>query len=93
MDGSSIFRGTNCQFFTSSGAVLASSDHSIVGQKSLFFLDNNLKSYFDPIYIKPDGSREKVYFSGFKVECSDPIKLDLTGSSNYLLLPVFYAAA
>ncbi|SEQ68234.1 methyl-accepting chemotaxis sensory transducer with Cache sensor [Treponema bryantii] len=57
MDGSSIFRGTNCQFFTSSGAVLASSDHSIVGQKSLFFLDNNLKSYFDPIYIKPDGSR------------------------------------
>ena len=25
--------------------------------------------------------------------CSDPIKLDLTGSSNYLLLPVFYATA
>ena len=22
-------------------------------------------------------------------KCSDPIKLDLTGSSNYLLLPVF----
>ena len=59
MDGSSIFRGTNCQFFTSSGAVLASSDHSIVGQKSLFFLDTNLKAYFDPIYIKPDGSRAK----------------------------------
>ena len=59
MDGSSIFGGTQCQFFTSSGAVLASSDHSTVGNKSLFFLDTNLKSYFDPVYIKPDGSRAK----------------------------------
>ena len=59
MDGSSIFRGTNCQFFSSSGAVLASSDHSIVGNKSLFFLDTNLKTYFEPVYIKPDGSRAK----------------------------------
>ena len=25
--------------------------------------------------------------------CSDPIKLDLTGSSNYLLLPFFYVVA
>ena len=37
-----------------------------------------------------------VEFTGKKARiapCSDPIKLDLTGSSNYLLLPVFYAAA
>ena len=59
MEGNSIFSGTNCQFFTSSGAVLASSDHSTVGNKSIFFLDTNLKSYFEPIYIKPDGSRAK----------------------------------
>ena len=60
MDGSSIFRGTNCQFFTSSGAVLASSDHSTVGNKSIFFLDTNLKPYFDTVYIKPDGSRAQA---------------------------------
>ena len=59
MDGSTIFSGTNCQFFTSSGAVLASSDHSTVGNKSIFFLDTNLKEYFDPVYIKPDGTRAK----------------------------------
>ena len=60
MDGSSIFRGTNCQFFTSSGAVLASSDHSTVGNKSIFFLDTNLKPYFETVYIKPDGSRAQA---------------------------------
>ena len=59
MDGNSIFRGTVCQFFTSSGAVLASSDHTTVGNRSLFFLDTNLKEYFEPVYIKPDGTRAK----------------------------------
>jgi hypothetical protein len=28
-----------------------------------------------------------------RILCSDPIKLDLNGSSNYMLLPFFYAAA
>ncbi len=59
MEGNSIFKGTTCQFFTSSGAVLASSDNSVVGNKSLFFLDDNLKKYFETVYIKPDGSRAK----------------------------------
>ena len=57
MDGESIFRGTKCEFITSSGAVLASTDHTDVGNKSTFFLDANLKSYFEPIYVKPDGTR------------------------------------
>ena len=57
MDGESIFRGTKCEFLTSSGAVLASTDHTDVGNKSTFFLDANLKQYFEPIYIKPDGTR------------------------------------
>ena len=57
MDGESIFRGTKCEFITSSGAVLASTDHTDVGNKSTFFLDANLKTYFEPIYIKPDGTR------------------------------------
>ena len=57
MDGNSIFNGASCQFITSSGSILASSDNSTVGTKSNFFLDSNLKSYFEPVYIKPDGSR------------------------------------
>ena len=57
MDGKSIFRGTKCEFLTSSGAVLASSDSTEVGNKSVLFLDANLKSYFEPVYIKPDGTR------------------------------------
>ncbi len=56
MDGNSIFNGTSCQFITSTGSILASSDNSAVGTKSNFFLDINLKSYFEPVYIKPDGS-------------------------------------
>ena len=56
MNGESIFHGTKCEFITSSGAVLASSDSSQAGNKSAFFLDSNLKSYFNPVYIKPDGS-------------------------------------
>ena len=57
LDGESIFRGTKCEFLTSTGAVLASTDHTDVGNKSTFFLDTNLKSYFEPIYIRPDGTR------------------------------------
>ena len=56
MDANSIFQGASCQFITSTGAVLASSDHTTAGNKSAFFLDNNLKKYFDPVYIKPDGT-------------------------------------
>ena len=56
MDGNSIFQGTECQFITSSGSILASSDKTAAGSKSNFFLDTNLKKLFDPVYIKPDGS-------------------------------------
>ena len=59
MDGNSIFKGTECQFITSSGSILAASDNSTVGTKSNFFLDTNLKTYFEPVYIKPDGTRAK----------------------------------
>lgn len=48
MDGSSIYEGTVCQFVTSSGMVLASSDGSSVGKKSRFFEDSELKAYFEP---------------------------------------------
>ena len=57
MDGESIFHGTKCEFITSTGAVLASSDHTDAGKKSSYFTDTNLKAYFNPVYIKPDGSR------------------------------------
>ena len=56
MDGNSIFQGASCQFITSSGAVLASSDHATVGNKSSFFLNANLKHYFEPVYVRPDGT-------------------------------------
>ena len=57
MDADSIFQGSNCQFITSSGAVLASSDNSTVGNKSAFFLDANLQKLFEPVYITPEGTR------------------------------------
>lgn len=41
MDGSSIYKKTNCQFLTSTGVVLASSDGSSVGSKSTLFSDYN----------------------------------------------------
>ncbi|MCR5188876.1 MAG: HAMP domain-containing protein [Treponema sp.] len=51
MDGSSIFQDTHCQFFTSSGSVLASSNPADVGKTSLFFNDKKLKAYFETVYV------------------------------------------
>ena len=45
MDGSSIYKKTNCQFLTSTGVVLASSDGSSVGSKSSLFSD--YKDFFE----------------------------------------------
>ena len=51
MDGSSIFQDTKCQFFTSSGSVLASSNPSEVGKTSIFMSTAALKKYFEPVII------------------------------------------
>ena len=51
MDGSSVFDGSKCQFFTSSGAVLASSDASEVGRTSKFMSDKKLSGYFETVSI------------------------------------------
>ncbi len=51
MDGSSIFEGTKCQFFTSSGSVLAASDGTAAGETSVFFKSENFKKYFDTVYV------------------------------------------
>ena len=48
MTGSSVYDGSTCQFLTSTGAVLASSDGSKVGKKSSFFENKDTKSYFMP---------------------------------------------
>ena len=45
MDGSSIYKMTSCQFLTSTGVVLASSDGSSVGSKSKLF--SEYKDFFE----------------------------------------------
>ena len=45
MDGSSIYKQSTCQFLTSTGVILASSDGSTPGSKSTLFNDYN--SYFE----------------------------------------------
>ena len=49
MDGSTIYKGTVCQFLTSSGAVLAANDGSTVGTKSALFADSNYNKYFETV--------------------------------------------
>ena len=51
MDGSSIFHGTKCQFFTSSGLILAASDGSTAGQMSVFMKNEKLKQYFETVNV------------------------------------------
>lgn len=51
MDGSAIFKDTQCQFFTSSGSVLASSNPSEVGKTSVFISNTLLKKYFETVNI------------------------------------------
>ena len=51
MDGSSVFDGTKCQFFTSSGAVLASSDSGEVGRTSRLMADRKFGKYFETVTV------------------------------------------
>ncbi|MCR4742459.1 MAG: HAMP domain-containing protein [Treponema sp.] len=52
LDGSNIYKNTVCQFLTSNGKVIASSDGSRTNSTSKYFTDSKLKSYF----INEDGS-------------------------------------
>ncbi|MBQ1661838.1 MAG: methyl-accepting chemotaxis protein [Treponema sp.] len=51
MEGSSVFEGTKCQFFTSSGAVLASSDSGEVGRTSRLMADRKFGKYFETVTV------------------------------------------
>ena len=51
MEGSSVFEGTKCQFFTASGAVLASSDTSEVGRTSRLMTDRKFGKYFETVTV------------------------------------------
>ena len=51
MDGSSVFEGTKCQFFTSSGAILASSDSGEVGLTSRLMADRKFGKYFETVTV------------------------------------------
>ncbi|MBP5175979.1 MAG: methyl-accepting chemotaxis protein, partial [Treponema sp.] len=51
MDGSSVFEGTKCQFFTSSGAILASSDSGEVGRTSRLMADRKFGKYFETVTV------------------------------------------
>ena len=50
MDGSTIFGGTTCQFFTKSGKILASSDGTAAGETSVFMKDSRYSDYFETVY-------------------------------------------
>lgn len=51
MEGSSVFEGTKCQFFTASGAVLASSDSGEVGRTSRLMADRKFGKYFETVTV------------------------------------------
>ncbi len=76
MDGSSIFQGTKCQFFTSSGSILAASDGSAAGETSVFFREEEVRKYFDTVY-KPifdsDGNEIGSYIDYSPVTFSEII--------------------
>ena len=76
MDGSSIFQGTKCQFFTSSGSILAASDGSAAGETSVFFREEVVRKYLDPVY-KPifysDGNEIGSYIDYSPVTFSEII--------------------
>lgn len=46
VDGSSIYKGTTCQFLTSSGKIIASSDNKSIGSLSSYFTNDSLKKNF-----------------------------------------------
>ncbi len=65
MDGSSIFEGTKCQFFTDSGIILAASDGSAAGETSVFMKRDYLKEHFEtvnvPVYDEITGEEISSY--------------------------------
>ena len=76
MDGSSIFQGTKCQFFTSSGSILAASDGSAAGETTVFFSDEKYKKYFDTVYqpiFDSDGNEIGSYIDYSPVTFTDVI--------------------
>jgi len=58
-DGASIYEGTQCEFLTSTGHVIASSDGAKVGSVSSFFTNKEYKNYF----FNEDGT------ANFNTEC------------------------
>jgi len=46
MDGSNIYKGTTCQFLSSSGKIMGSSDGSKTGDVSQYFKNSEYKKYF-----------------------------------------------
>ena len=76
MDGSSIFQGTKCQFFTKSGQILAASDGSLAGETSVFMKRPELSKYFDTVYVPiydSDGNETGSYIDYSSVTFSDII--------------------
>ena len=63
MDGSSIFEGTKCQFFTKSGQILAASDGSFAGETSVFFKNSKFEKYFETVYKGDDIDYSPVTFT------------------------------
>ncbi len=56
MDGTSIYKGTKCQFLTSNGTVLAASDGSKVGIKSSLYKNSDFAGLVDTKDGKKDAS-------------------------------------
>ncbi len=82
MDGSSIFNGTKCQFFTSSGVILAASDGSLAGETSVFMKKENLKQHFEtvnvPVYDEITGEEVSSYVDYSPVTFTDIINNEKT---------------
>ena len=63
MDGSSIYKGSECLFLSSTGAVLASSDGSKVGSVSELYTDKELNPFFvtkNEETGQPDGQTQAI---------------------------------
>ena len=63
MDGSGIFQGTKCQFFTKSGQILAASDGSLAGETSIFMRTPKFAQYFETVYDGDNIDYSPVTFS------------------------------
>ena len=91
MEGSSIYKGTVCQFLTSKGSVLASSDGSTVGSKSTLFSDASYLNYFETKDEETGNlTRESQTFTAKignerKFVCVVKTQVDRTGSYWYFV--------